>query len=50
MTPVIKGALTELGFTNTVLAQQIFGGHGYIAEHGVEQFVRECAPFRIAAR
>ncbi len=41
MTPVIKGALTELGFTNTVMAQQIFGGHGYIAEHGVEQFVRD---------
>ncbi len=41
MTPVIKGALTELGFANTVLAQQIFGGHGYIAEHGVEQFVRD---------
>jgi acyl-CoA dehydrogenase len=41
MTPVIKGALTEIGFTNTVLAQQIFGGHGYIAEHGVEQFVRD---------
>jgi acyl-CoA dehydrogenase len=41
MTPVIKGALTELGFSNTVMAQQIFGGHGYIAEHGVEQFVRD---------
>jgi acyl-CoA dehydrogenase len=41
MTPVIKGALTEFGFSNTVMAQQIFGGHGYIAEHGVEQFVRD---------
>jgi acyl-CoA dehydrogenase len=41
MTPVIKGALTEFGFANTVMAQQIFGGHGYIAEHGVEQFVRD---------
>jgi acyl-CoA dehydrogenase len=41
MTPVIKGALTELGFSNTVMAQQIFGGHGYIAEYGVEQFVRD---------
>jgi acyl-CoA dehydrogenase len=41
LTPVIKGALTELGFANTVLAQQIFGGHGYIAEHGMEQFVRD---------
>jgi alkylation response protein AidB-like acyl-CoA dehydrogenase len=41
LTPVIKGVLTEMGFTNTVLAQQIFGGHGYIAEHGMEQFVRD---------
>jgi acyl-CoA dehydrogenase len=41
LTPVIKGALTELGFANTVLAQQIFGGHGYIAEQGMEQFVRD---------
>ncbi len=41
LTPVIKGVLTDQGFTNTVLAQQIFGGHGYIAEHGMEQFVRD---------
>jgi alkylation response protein AidB-like acyl-CoA dehydrogenase len=41
MTPVIKGVLTDLGFANTVLAQQLFGGHGYIAEHGMEQFVRD---------
>jgi alkylation response protein AidB-like acyl-CoA dehydrogenase len=41
LTPVIKGVLTELGFANTVNAQQIFGGHGYIAEHGMEQFVRD---------
>ena len=41
LTPVIKGVLTDKGFANTVLAQQIFGGHGYIAEHGMEQFVRD---------
>jgi len=41
LTPVIKGVLTDLGFANTVAAQQIFGGHGYIAEHGMEQFVRD---------
>ncbi len=41
LTPVIKGVLTDLGFANTVNAQQIFGGHGYIAEHGMEQFVRD---------
>ena len=41
MTPVLKGVLTDTGFANTVLAQQMFGGHGYIAEHGMEQFVRD---------
>jgi len=41
LTPVIKGVLTDQGFANTVLAQQIFGGHGYVAEHGMEQFVRD---------
>jgi alkylation response protein AidB-like acyl-CoA dehydrogenase len=41
MTPVIKGMLTDTGFANTVAAQQVFGGHGYIGEHGMEQFVRD---------
>ena len=41
MTPVLKGVLTDLGFDNTVKAQQVFGGHGYIAEWGMEQFVRD---------
>jgi acyl-CoA dehydrogenase len=41
MTPILKGVLTDVGFSNTVLAQQMFGGHGYIAEHGMEQFVRD---------
>jgi hypothetical protein len=41
LTPVIKSVLTEEGFANAVLAQQIYGGHGYIAEHGMEQFVRD---------
>jgi alkylation response protein AidB-like acyl-CoA dehydrogenase len=41
LTPVIKGVLTDGGFANAVMAQQIFGGHGYIAEHGMEQFVRD---------
>ncbi|MGC1707989.1 MAG: acyl-CoA dehydrogenase C-terminal domain-containing protein [Pseudolabrys sp.] len=41
LTPVIKGVLTDSGFANAVLAQQVFGGHGYIAEHGMEQFVRD---------
>jgi len=41
ITPVIKGYLTDKGFDATVQAQQIFGGHGYIREHGMEQFVRD---------
>jgi alkylation response protein AidB-like acyl-CoA dehydrogenase len=41
MTPVLKGVLTDLGFDAAVKAQQVFGGHGYIAEHGMEQFVRD---------
>ena len=41
LTPVIKGVLTDIGFDNTVRAQQVFGGHGYIAETGAEQFVRD---------
>ncbi len=41
MTPVIKGVLTDQGFANTVMAQQVYGGHGYIAENGMEQFVRD---------
>ncbi len=39
--PVIKGVLTDTGFQNTVAAQQVFGGHGYIRESGMEQFVRD---------
>ncbi|MGY4623357.1 acyl-CoA dehydrogenase C-terminal domain-containing protein [Bradyrhizobium sp. USDA 4486] len=41
ITPVIKGALSDRGFANTVAAQQLFGGHGYIVETGAEQFVRD---------
>ena len=42
LTPVIKGMLSDRGFANTVSAQQMFGGHGYIVETGMEQFVRDC--------
>lgn len=41
LTPVIKAVLTDVGFENAVKAQQMFGGHGYIAEWGMEQFVRD---------
>ncbi len=41
ITPVLKGVLTDRGFDNTVRAQQVLGGHGYIEEWGMEQFVRD---------
>jgi Acetyl-CoA dehydrogenase C-terminal like/Acyl-CoA dehydrogenase, C-terminal domain len=41
LTPVIKGYLTDKGFAAAVHAQQVLGGHGYIREQGVEQFVRD---------
>ncbi|MGO8847196.1 MAG: acyl-CoA dehydrogenase C-terminal domain-containing protein [Methylocella sp.] len=41
LTPVLKGVLTDIGFDNTVKAQQVLGGHGYIEEWGMEQFVRD---------
>ncbi|MFT4716249.1 MAG: alkylation response protein AidB-like acyl-CoA dehydrogenase [Paracoccaceae bacterium] len=41
MTPVIKGFLTDEGYDMTVQAQQIYGGHGYIEEHGMSQFTRD---------
>ncbi|NKB54352.1 MAG: acyl-CoA dehydrogenase [Rhizobiaceae bacterium] len=41
LTPVVKGVITDTGFNNTVLSQQVFGGTGYTTEQGVEQFVRD---------
>jgi alkylation response protein AidB-like acyl-CoA dehydrogenase len=41
LTPVIKGYMTDKGFETAVGAQQVYGGHGYVGEWGVEQFVRD---------
>jgi acyl-CoA dehydrogenase len=41
LTPVLKGVFTDVGFANAVKAQQVLGGHGYITEWGMEQFVRD---------
>jgi len=41
ITPVLKGFLTDLGYENATNAQQVLGGHGYISEWGMEQFVRD---------
>ncbi len=39
--PVVKAFVTDRGMEGTLHAQQIYGGHGYIVEHGVEQIVRD---------
>ena len=41
LTPVLKGFLTDKGFDTCVLAQQVYGGHGYIEEWGMSQFTRD---------
>ncbi|MBC2885724.1 acyl-CoA dehydrogenase C-terminal domain-containing protein [Ochrobactrum sp. CM-21-5] len=41
LTPVLKGVLTDKGFEHAVMAQQVFGGHGYIEESGMSQYVRD---------
>jgi alkylation response protein AidB-like acyl-CoA dehydrogenase len=39
--PVVKAFVTDYGFEATNLGLQVFGGHGYIREHGMEQLVRD---------
>jgi acyl-CoA dehydrogenase len=39
--PVLKGFQTDKGFEMAVQAQQLYGGHGYIEEWGMSQFVRD---------
>lgn len=41
LTPILKGFLTEMGLEAANLGMQVFGGHGYICEHGMEQIVRD---------
>ena len=41
LTPIVKAFITDNGFTATVACQQVFGGHGFIKEWGMEQFVRD---------
>ena len=40
-TPVVKAFFTDYGFESCTLCQQVFGGHGYISEWGMEQLVRD---------
>ena len=41
LTPILKGFLTEMGLESANLGMQVFGGHGYIREHGMEQIARD---------
>ncbi|MBT8472323.1 MAG: acyl-CoA dehydrogenase [Marinicaulis sp.] len=41
MTPILKAYLTDKGYSHATAAQQVLGGHGYITEWGMEQFVRD---------
>ena len=41
LTPVVKAFLTDRGTECALMAQQVFGGHGYIVDHGMEQIVRD---------
>ena len=41
LTPIVKAFLTDNGWIATTLCQQVFGGHGYIKEWGMEQHVRD---------
>jgi alkylation response protein AidB-like acyl-CoA dehydrogenase len=41
LTPVVKALFTDLGFEISSTALQVYGGHGYIRDHGMEQYVRD---------
>jgi alkylation response protein AidB-like acyl-CoA dehydrogenase len=41
MTPIVKSMLTDLGFSAANDGMQVFGGHGYIRENGMEQLARD---------
>ncbi|MGE7155268.1 acyl-CoA dehydrogenase C-terminal domain-containing protein [Methylorubrum rhodesianum] len=41
MTPVVKALFTDLGFESASIGMQVYGGHGFIRDHGMEQYVRD---------
>ena len=41
MTPLVKALFSDLGFEMASLGMQVYGGHGYIRDHGMEQYVRD---------
>jgi alkylation response protein AidB-like acyl-CoA dehydrogenase len=47
MTPIVKALFTDLGFEATNLGMQVYGGHGYIRDNGMEQLVRDTRIFML---
>ena len=41
LTPIVKAYFSDCGFEMTNLCIQVYGGHGYIRENGVEQYARD---------
>ncbi len=41
MTPIVKALFTDLGFESASIGMQVYGGHGFIRDHGMEQYVRD---------
>lgn len=41
MTPIVKALFTDLGYEMASVGMQVYGGHGYIRDHGMEQYVRD---------
>ncbi|WP_223670756.1 acyl-CoA dehydrogenase family protein [Kangiella shandongensis] len=42
LTPIAKAYFTDAGYETCTIGQQVFGGHGYVREWGMEQHVRDC--------
>ena len=41
MTPIVKALFTDIGFEMASVGMQVYGGHGYVRDHGMEQYVRD---------
>jgi len=41
MTPIVKALFTDLGYEAASIGMQVYGGHGFIRDHGMEQYVRD---------
>jgi alkylation response protein AidB-like acyl-CoA dehydrogenase len=48
LTPIVKAVLSDMGYEATILAQQMFGGHGYIVDTGIEQYSRDLRMLSLA--